>query len=160
MPAISILGREVMSPRGLSGLATDTLDASGPDIATGLRTLLPPASSSPSSPEPLPLLIHCTQGKDRTGLMVALLLLICSVPLEAVEYDYELTDEKLVEERGERLREIRDMGLSDEFGRTAKGFVTGVTGHLDAKYGGLDKYLDGIGIGAGERRALRERLMC
>lgn len=140
-----------MSPRGLLGLARDTLDASGPEIATGLRTLLT---------SPLPLLIHCTQGKDRTGLLVTLILLICDVPVEAIEYDYELTDEKLVEERGERMAEIREMGLSEEFGRTVKGFVKGVKGHLEDKYGGLDGYLDAAGFGAEERRKVREALMC
>ncbi|KAF3770704.1 hypothetical protein M406DRAFT_247366 [Cryphonectria parasitica EP155] len=159
MPAIATLGREVMTPRGLLGLANDTLDASGSDIATGLRTLLPSSSPSSQQQQPLPVLVHCTQGKDRTGLMICLLLLICSVPLEAIEYDYELTDEKLVEERGERLQEIRAMGLSDEFGRTVKGFVQGVTAHLDDKYGGLDRYLDGIGFGEGDRAAVRRSLM-
>ena len=33
MRAIRILGQEVMLPRGLVGLALDTLDKSGPEIA-------------------------------------------------------------------------------------------------------------------------------
>lgn len=33
MQAISILGQEVMQPRGLIGLGYDTLDHSGPEIA-------------------------------------------------------------------------------------------------------------------------------
>lgn len=151
--AISILGREVMSPRGLLGLASDTLDASGAEIADGLRCLLP---TSPTSTSPLPILYHCTQGKDRTGLLITLILLICGVPVDAIEYDYELSDEKLVEERGDRLAEIREMGLSDEFGRTVTGFVKGVKGHLEEKYGGLEKYLDLHGFGEGERANVRE----
>lgn len=150
--AISILGREVMTPRGLLGLANDTLDASGPEIVTALRAPL----ASPG----LPLLVHCTQGKDRTGLIIALLLLICDVPTDAVEQDYELTDEKLVEERGDRLVELKEMGLSEEFGRTVKGFVNGIESHLKEKYGGLDGYLDGAGFGERERTALREKLLC
>lgn len=149
--AISILGREVMTPRGLLGLANDTMDASGPEIATGLRALLTPPS--------LPLLVHCTQGKDRTGLIVTLVLLMCDVPVDAIEFDYELTDEKLVEERGDRMVEIREMGLSEEFGRTVRGFVKGVKGHLDDKYGGLDKYLDKVGFGEEERREVRKKLL-
>ncbi|PSR79189.1 tyrosine/serine protein phosphatase-like protein [Coniella lustricola] len=153
--AIAILGREVMTPRGLSGLAKDTLDASGPEIAIGLRSLLPSSSTS----TPTPILVHCTQGKDRTGLMITLLLLICRVPATAIEQDYELTDEKLAEERGQRLDEIREMGLSEEFGRTAPGFVQGVTAHLEEKYGGLDGYLNGIGFCEGEREALRRAML-
>lgn len=155
--AISILGREVMSPRGLLGLASDTLDASGPEVCAALRALLTP-------PGP-PLLVHCTQGKDRTGLVVALALLVCGAPVAAVEHDYELTDGELAAaaaaagEADDRLAEIREMGLSDEFARTADGFVAGVQGHLEAEYGGLDGYLDRNGFGEEERRALREMLL-
>lgn len=191
MPAIAILGREVMAPRGLLGLGCDTLDASGPEIAAGLGVFLNDddgeegetaavvvtanggdddddddevgvknsKGDGTKSSSPLPLLIHCTQGKDRTGLMVALVLLICKVPLDAVEFDYELTDEKLVKERGERLAEIREMGLPDEFGVTVKSFVPGIVAHLDDKYGGLDAYLDGIGFGPDKRTRLREKLL-
>lgn len=34
MEAISILGREVMKPRGLIGLGYDTIDYCGPELAT------------------------------------------------------------------------------------------------------------------------------
>lgn len=185
MAAIAILGREVMTPRGLLGLGCDTLDASGPEIAAGLGIFLDDDENTPLPQDgtgtnngvvkngtdgakdsgngvgrgPLPLLIHCTQGKDRTGLMVALVLLICKVPLDAIEYDYELTDEKLVDERDERMAEIREMGLPDSFGVTLKGFVPGIVAHLDDKYGGLDAYLDGIGFGPEKRTQLREKLL-
>lgn len=158
--AISILGREVMTPRGLRGLAADTLDASGPEVAEALRAVL----------GGLPALVHCTQGKDRTGLVVALVLLVCggaedAAHVAAVGYDYGLTDEKLAagepaDQKADRLAEIREMGLSDEFGRTVDGFVEGVVRHLEDKYGGLEAYLDGAGFGEGERAALREKLLC
>lgn len=142
-----------MTPRGLLGLANDTLDASGPEIATGLRALLTPPG--------MPLLVHCTQGKDRTGLIVALVLLLCDVvPLDAIEFDYELTDEKLVEERGDRIVEMREMGLGEEFGRTVPGFVRSVQRHLEDKYGGLHKYLDKVGFGEDERKEVRKKLLC
>jgi protein-tyrosine phosphatase len=43
----------------------------------------------------LPLLYHCTAGKDRTGVFSALLLLILGVPEETVLADYHLTDQYL-----------------------------------------------------------------
>lgn len=121
------------------------------------------AKKKKDNSSPLPLLIHCTQGKDRTGLMVALVLLICEVPLDAVAFDYALTDEKLAamgrEEREERLAEIREMGMPDDYGVTAKGFVPGIVAHLDDKYGGLEPYLDRIGFGPDKRARLREKLL-
>lgn len=149
MQAIAVLGREVMNPRGLLGLGCDTLDASGPEVATGLASLL----------DGLPILIHCTQGKDRTGIMVVLVLLICGVPVEVIQYDYHLSDEKLLSEEQSRLVEIREMGLGDDFAKTAPGFVEGIVDHLESKHGGLDKYLDGIGFGNDKRAALREKLV-
>ena len=150
MQAIAVLGREVMQPRGLLGLGRDTLDASGPEVAAGLDSLL--------GADGLPILIHCTQGKDRTGIMIVLVLLICDVPVEAIQYDYHLSDEKLVSEEQSRLVEIREMGLGDDFAKTAPGFVEGIVDHLQSKHGGLAKYLDSIGFGDDKRAALREKL--
>jgi hypothetical protein len=59
MKAINIIGREVMLQRGLIGLGLDTLDQSGPEIREALSLY--------ANPQSLPILVHCTQGKDRTG---------------------------------------------------------------------------------------------
>ena len=40
-----------------------------------------------------PLLIHCTQGKDRTGIGAMLILLALGVNEEQIEYDYLLSNE-------------------------------------------------------------------
>jgi protein-tyrosine phosphatase len=40
----------------------------------------------------VPAIVHCAAGKDRTGWVVAVLLLAIGVPLETVERDYMLTD--------------------------------------------------------------------
>ncbi|MDO4287714.1 MAG: tyrosine-protein phosphatase, partial [Eubacterium sp.] len=39
-----------------------------------------------------PILYHCTNGKDRTGFMTALILLICGVPETTIISDYTLTN--------------------------------------------------------------------
>jgi protein-tyrosine phosphatase len=44
-----------------------------------------------SDPACWPVLVHCTAGKDRTGLVTALLLGIAEVPDEAIVADYALT---------------------------------------------------------------------
>jgi protein-tyrosine phosphatase len=45
-----------------------------------------------SDPTNYPLLIHCTSGKDRTGVAAAILLLAVGVPRETVLQDYDLTN--------------------------------------------------------------------
>jgi protein tyrosine/serine phosphatase len=43
------------------------------------------------------MIIHCTAGKDRTGVICALILSICGVSDETVAYEYSLTEEGLAE---------------------------------------------------------------
>ncbi|HEX4018417.1 MAG TPA: tyrosine-protein phosphatase [Frankiaceae bacterium] len=60
-----------------------------------------------------PVLIHCTAGKDRTGVLVALLLLAVGVPGDVVMADYLRSDVY-----GENLRErggLRE-GIQEVFG--------------------------------------------
>ncbi|KAH8846726.1 hypothetical protein MCOR27_004256 [Pyricularia oryzae] len=148
--AVAILGREVMNPRGLSGLAVDTLDNSGAEVAEALRCLVEPGG--------LPLLVHCTQGKDRTGIIVILVLMILGVPLAAIEHDYRLSDEGLASEKEQRIAEIHEIGLTEEWAVVAPNMIPAVAGHLDSRYGGLESYLDRIGFSDDERARLRELL--
>ncbi|KAL8409605.1 hypothetical protein RB594_007886 [Gaeumannomyces avenae] len=151
MRAIAVLGREVMLPRGLTGIAVDTLDHSKLEVAEALHSLLRLAA--------LPIMIHCTQGKDRTGLVVALVLMILGVPLAAVDHDYALSDDGLVSEREARLVEIHEIGLSDAFAFIDPAMNRAIESHLSAAYGGLDGYLDSIGFQRDHRSNLRELLL-
>jgi len=45
--------------------------------------------------EHLPLLYHCTAGKDRTGVFSAILLRVLGVPMETIVADYTLTNQYL-----------------------------------------------------------------
>ncbi|EXK99762.1 hypothetical protein FOQG_00179 [Fusarium oxysporum f. sp. raphani 54005] len=149
--AINILGQQVMIPRGLVGLGLDTIDQSTREIREALSLYANQAA--------LPSIVHCTQGKDRTGLICALVLMILDVPVSAIEYDYALSDEALIPEREQRLVEIREIGLTDEWLHTADDMIVGVQKHLDDKYGGLNAYLDGIGFGADKRAKIRDLLL-
>ncbi len=46
-------------------------------------------------PANLPTVVHCTHGKDRTGLLTALLLLLLRVSEAAVVADYERSEAEL-----------------------------------------------------------------
>ncbi|KAM6522618.1 hypothetical protein FALCPG4_012253 [Fusarium falciforme] len=151
MEAISILGQQVMIPRGLVGLGLDTLDQSTREIRETLSLY--------TAETTLPSVVHCTQGKDRTGLVCTLVLMILDVPVAAIEHDYALTDEALIPEREERLVEIRQIGLTDEWADTAKDMIVRIEQHLNEEYGGLDAYLDGIGFDADDRARVRDALL-
>ncbi|PNY27637.1 Tyrosine-protein phosphatase [Tolypocladium capitatum] len=149
--AVRIIGQEVLLPRGLLGLCTDTLDHSGAEICAVLSLY--------TSTQSTPVLVHCTQGKDRTGLVCALILMILGVPIPAIEHDYFLTDTALLSERDERLVEIREIGLTDAWASTAEDMISGMEKHLAQKYGGLGDYLETVGFGEADRAKLREVLL-
>ena len=54
-------------------------------------------------PNNLPLLFHCTAGKDRTGFVAAAILKFLDVPDEVAIKDYLLTNELLAERADERV---------------------------------------------------------
>ncbi|KAI0886072.1 tyrosine phosphatase family-domain-containing protein [Annulohypoxylon maeteangense] len=62
------------------------------------------ASSLPSSPAPC--LIHCTAGKDRTGVICALILSLCGVIDEVVAHEYSLTNLGLKERHAELIAHL------------------------------------------------------
>lgn len=149
-----------MQRRGLIGLAEDTLAASTLEIKQILTHLADRTT--------YPTVIHCSQGKDRTGLVVVLLLLLLSepdsntsnasndeskksqtqrIPLSAISADYNLSDRGLRGERNEWIEELRKVGLGPEFAVCADGFVGAVKRVLDERYGGIGGYLRGIGVG-------------
>lgn len=39
-----------------------------------------------AKPENYPVLVHCIHGKDRTGLIIMLLLLLCDVPTKVLPW--------------------------------------------------------------------------
>lgn len=63
----------------------------------------------------LPLLFHCTAGKDRTGFVAAAILKFLGVPDETVFEDYLLTN-KLLAERTEKQLKVWTQRISKEKG--------------------------------------------
>ena len=59
------------------------LDHRGAQVIKTLDTI--------ASPETLPALVHCAGGKDRTGIITALVLGLVGVPEETIVKDYALT---------------------------------------------------------------------
>ncbi|MCJ1317532.1 hypothetical protein MMC15_002857 [Xylographa vitiligo] len=149
--AIRTLTTTVMEPEGLTALGLTTLSSSHSEILAIFTLLSLPAS--------YPLLIHCTQGKDRTGLVILLVLLLCSVPVNAIDKDYSASERELVPELDARLEELRAIGLGDDFAECPKKFVEAVLRWLADRWGGVEGYLEGVGVGKEMREMVRANLM-
>ncbi|EMC91500.1 hypothetical protein BAUCODRAFT_39680 [Baudoinia panamericana UAMH 10762] len=145
--AISILGSNVLAKRGLIGLAEDSLKHCTAQVLAVFNILC--------DQESYPVLVHCTQGKDRTGLIILLVLMLCEVPLEVIEQDYLLSERELEREKEEKVKEIRSIGLPDSFAECHADWVKKVRSCVDDKYGGVEVYLEGCGLSASALRKLR-----
>ena len=65
------------------------------EYATGYLPQLKALFQRISDPETLPLLIHCSAGKDRTGVVASLIQLVLGAPQETVMDDYLKTNGNL-----------------------------------------------------------------
>lgn len=149
--AISILGREVMQPRGLIGLGKDTIDYAKHEFCQIMEVM---ADSSN-----FPIIIHCTQGKDRTGLVITVLLLLIDTPLDAISSDYLASERELLPERVSRLAEINEIGLSENFAECPPNFVDEVSRYIDEAYGSIERYMSSIGVSKTTQDKVIENLL-
>ncbi len=70
-----------------------------------------------ADPTNLPLVVHCTAGKDRTGVLIALLLALLGVPDETIIADYSLSNAHFGEYAPTLQKDIRRLtrlGLSEK----------------------------------------------
>ena len=149
--AISILGREVMQPRGLIGLGKDSLDHSRDEIREMLEVM--------AESKNYPLMIHCTQGKDRTGLSIMLLLLLLNTPLQAISADYLASERELLPEMESRMVEISEVGLSEDFAGCPAAFVADLSDHINENYNSLQEYLELTGVDRMMQEKIVENLL-
>ena len=149
--AIGILGREVMQPRGLIGLAKDSIDHSRSEIRQVLEVL--------ADSRNYPVMIHCTQGKDRTGLVIMLLLLLLEAPLDVIAADYVASERFLLPEKEARMKEISEMGLSQDFTGCPRGFVMEAYDYVKKTYGGLARYFETIGVDQAMQDRVRQNML-
>jgi protein-tyrosine phosphatase len=108
------------------------------------------------------VLIHCAAGKDRTGLISALLLGLVDVPAETIAADYALTAEYLRSkeqewvENGPGERAERE-AMAARYAPTAE-VMREVLDQLTRRYGGVEQYLVHAGVTQDDLDRLRGRL--
>ena len=105
---------------------------------------------------PGPLLFHCMAGKDRTGLIAALMLALADVVPEAIAFDYSCSTENLREAYLKRYAEYDTAAIVDAIQCPAEG-VHNMLEYLE-KFGGARAYLAQIGVPERQVELLRARL--
>lgn len=95
------------------------------------------------------VLFHCVGGKDRTGVLAALLLRLVGVPIDHVEGDYVHTEVR-----------ARGRGESPHVDQSAPaGVITQVITELETQSGGVGPYLLDSGGSATHLSAVAEKLL-
>lgn len=111
-----------------------------------------------------PLLVHCTAGKDRTGVSTAFLLSVLGVERAVIEADYILTNHD-VPRQVDFLEST--VGLPDGMDRQSLMQLAGVPENamgefldgLEERWGGPVEYLRSIGIEADTLEAIRSHFL-
>jgi len=138
--------------RSLADLYRGSLDRNVRQVASAVRAFL-------TAPEG-PVVVHCAAGKDRTGMLVALLLEVAGVSREVVLDDYAVSSEQLgIAALLERMSE-QERAAIEEYVWSRPETLRTALAHLDRRYGGPRAYLrDACGLEETEVDALRERLV-
>jgi protein-tyrosine phosphatase len=96
-----------------------------------------------------PMVFHCTVGKDRTGILAAVLLSVLGVPDEDIENDYCLTGpfiEALFEQLTNETKNMEEpFKLPDFFWRTEPESIALLMASFRKEYGSTSDYLKAHG---------------
>ncbi|MGP9582413.1 tyrosine-protein phosphatase [Brachybacterium sp. AOP35-5H-19] len=145
----------------LAALYTSMLAHGAAVFADCARTVAAPgASGSPHGA----VLLHCTAGKDRTGIAIALLLAAAGVEREAIIADYTRSQSELTGPWADRMLEgMRRAGIpplpeiEQLMVSTPASAIEAALAEVDAR-GGAAAYLRSGGLSEEELALLRSRL--
>ena len=117
------------------------------DLGVGIRTAMAAIADASSAP----ILVHCHAGKDRTGVVVALALLLAGVDAEAIADDYALSGVQLADmltrDRASAVERGMDAVRAERlFTVRREAMVATVANESNPSTAGAARYLAGIGV--------------
>jgi protein-tyrosine phosphatase len=142
-------------PGLLGSQYTEMLDDAMPQIVGALEVL--------AGPEARPAVFHCTAGKDRTGLLSALVLSLLGVPEETVVADYALSGAAMERLRAKLILKYPDgkdviADISEVFSADPDNMVR-LFAHLHERYGSVAGYAERAGVSVQVVTRLRAALL-
>lgn len=147
---------QAMRPGGLRTIYDFMVQSAGSSLTSAVREF---------TRENAPVLVHCTAGKDRTGVVVALALEAVGVERESVIADYAASEGHLAGEwAAQMLSRFASQQLSEEVDilsivtTSPASLMEQLLDDIDRDFGGARAYLHGHGMSDGELDALAEAL--
>ncbi len=116
------------------------------------------------SPDAYPAVFHCTSGKDRTGIVAAMVLDLLGVPDDVIADDYVATEQ--TRERSTAWITVHEPDFAAFLAQapperrtmspeTILGFLAGIR----SRHGTVREFLTGLGVRDGQLETLREQLL-
>jgi protein-tyrosine phosphatase len=153
---IPVLGPEVRGlPPGLAPVYQYLIEERGGQLGRAVSALAAPGA--------LPALVHCAAGKDRTGIVIGLVLAVLGVPDDVIAADYALSAGYLGAQAVSIVGDVQGSAGLD--GQATAGLLASPPGLiLDAltrarsRAGSIEDYLLVHGVTAAELAALQDSL--
>ncbi|KAJ3057295.1 hypothetical protein HK097_009248 [Rhizophlyctis rosea] len=145
-----VIQNSFLSRDGLYGLNKAILDQCGRDIKLIMDIL--------AHDQNYPVLIHCTAGKDRTGLTIALVHGLLGVKRDQIVADYTRSKDCLKSHMGRMVAEMGKHGMSEEFTGCPPEVMERTLRYIDAQFGSTENYLESVGVGLDEQEKIRRIL--
>ena len=145
--------QDVVNGLGLVGMYKVTLEDSADQIGRCLREMTQARS--------LPVLLHCTSGKDRTGMLCALILHLCGFSDDDIVKDYHITE--LYVSKLFATDVVKTVGnfVGEHMRRAPKHVMYEILSYIRSKYGTIPAYLaEQAKFSLEEQARLVEMLQC
>jgi hypothetical protein len=146
--SIPLLADDPTPHSGLDGSYRYVFDARATQLAEVVRALL--------EPDALPAVIGCAAGKDRTGVVIALLLDLCGVPRDVIVEDYAASARHFA--KPVSLMDPADWRHPPLLVDSPPEYMAGALEHLDARHGGARELLRSQGVADADLDRLVELL--
>lgn len=141
-----------------NSLYLEILDASIPVFRQVVEILL--------SPDKCPVLIHCQAGKDRTGIIVALIKMALKVDSQSIISDFMKSNDALIPYFKKRLmiRKIISLGFFPYdtilFAVTVRQRnIESILDRVSNHYGGIEAYVRASGLATAQIKKLTEKFV-
>jgi protein tyrosine/serine phosphatase len=137
----------------LADIYRGSLDRNTAQVAKAVRAVI----EAPDGP----VVVHCHSGKDRTGMLVGLLLDLVGVPRDLIAADYALSEERLgtvAALAGREWSDEAEQAAAMLLAHTSPETMLAMLDHVDARYGGARAYLQHCGLTSPELDRLTRRL--
>lgn len=154
---VSLIGPDLPAePLELGAIYGFIITQRGTAIAEAIRALCQDGA--------FPALVHCSAGKDRTGILIALILAVAGVPDEVIAADYAYSSVCLDPDRTPAIGQLRaSTGLDEDRTRALLScppdLILDVLEQIRVASGTVEGYLTEHGLTPAELAALRAALV-